>query len=160
MAGQSASFLRMDWTANGSLATVAWRADWRTIAMTVHRSCNGRLQRTLYIDLYDPHNPHYDPYSFTFPLHAFAACPHQPAAAVAYKFECSTRVALMDLATGANTLLQHPHRKASRYCCGIRDSCTYDLVWPPQGRHLAVREATLMPKQKLDWFIFEVPSGE
>ena len=152
--GLAARYLRMDWAAGGSLATIAWYASWRGIAVTVHCSCDGSLQHTLQLHLYDPHSIVHPACS----IHAFAACPHQPAAAVAYKCGLLVRVILMNLATGTHTFLRRPHHN-DRHRYGTPDSRTFEFVWPSQGQRLAVQEATLIPKHELDWSIFGVPCG-
>ncbi len=94
--------LNMGWAANGSLIAVVWHTDDCQWAVTVHSGFDGSLYRTIYLGEPGKHEI----------FKAFAACPDQPMAAVAW-WSGDTHVVLLDLDAGTILGLQQDAEPAT-----------------------------------------------
>ncbi len=132
----------MGWAANGSLIAVVWLTSDCRGAVTVHSGFDLSLYRTIYLG--DPDKDK----SFQ----AFAACPDQPTAAVAWSSDDVHDTTLLNLDAGTTFALQHGAEEEPASSARVTD-----IFWGPKGKHLVVRQGgdCAIP----DWNIFAIPSG-
>ena len=159
LAGQPATLLGMGWAAHDSLIALAWQAADETIQVTVHSGSDGNLHHTLRLK---PQEPLIPKHNYDELFRAFTACPDLPRAAAAWRSGTEDiYVALIDLASGTQTLIKRP---PTAYLWGERYAeARYqemEFAWAPGGQHLMVHETTDAGGQGQDWAIFDTSSGE